>query len=156
MIPTTVPAVSRNQNGFACRDMRVKAGLTVDQAAASAGISAPHLRNIEHEHRAASEAHLDLLCALYACSAEALLRDGDNERPVAQNGAACREFRLKADMSVPEAAARAGMSAPHLRNIEHQHRSASDVHLERLAAIYGCRSNSLRREPVGRALAVTA
>lgn len=77
-------------------------------------------------------------------------------RETAQNGYACRDFRIKAKLTVDQAAALADISAPHLRNIEHEHRSASDVHLERLAEIYDVRVNSLRRQPVSQRTAVPA
>lgn len=77
-------------------------------------------------------------------------------RETAQNGFACRDFRIKAKLTVDEAAVRIDISAPHLRNIEHEHRSANDVHLERMAEIYDCQVNSLRRQPVSRRVAVPA
>lgn len=53
------------QNGAAIRAIRQREGLTVDQLAskvsASLSLSAPHLRNIENEHRSASPEHLALI-----------------------------------------------------------------------------------------------
>jgi transcriptional regulator with XRE-family HTH domain len=74
---------------------------------------------------------------------------------VAQNGSACRDFRLKAKLSVDEAARAIDVTAPHLRNIENEHRSASDLHLERLADLYAIRVNSLRRVPVSQRMPVS-
>jgi len=49
------------QNGYAIRAFREKAGLSVQWLADAANVSAPHLRNIENEHRNASNRHLALI-----------------------------------------------------------------------------------------------
>ena len=63
------------QNGFAIRDFRIKAGLTIDELAARANISAPHQRNIENELRPASAVHLHRLAEILGVRAASLVRD---------------------------------------------------------------------------------
>lgn len=67
--------------------------------------------------------------------------------PTAQNGFAVRDFRIKAQLTPDELAQRVGISTPHLRNIENEHKSASDVDLEKIATACECRVQSLRRIP---------
>lgn len=77
-----------------------------------------------------------------------VLSVSQNQKQVAQNGFAIRDFRIKAKMSVDELAARVGCSAPHMRNIENEHRSASDEDLNRIADVVDCRPQSIRRQPL--------
>ena len=65
--------------------------------------------------------------------------------PTAQNGFAVRDFRIKAKLTPDELAQRVGISTPHLRNIENEHKSASDVDLEKIAEVCDVRVQSLRR-----------
>lgn len=71
-----------NQNGFAVRGFREKAGLSVQALADYVGITAPHMRNIENEHRNASPAHLNLIAKACDVNVAALRRDAN-----AQTGA---------------------------------------------------------------------
>lgn len=62
-------------NGFAVRDFRVKAGLSVDELAQRTLISAPHIRNIENENREPSRLHLHKIADVLACRPTSLVRD---------------------------------------------------------------------------------
>lgn len=66
----------------------------------------------------------------------------------AQNGFALRDFRCMRGLTVDELARAVRISAPHLRNLEHEHRSASDEHLNRIAHVLDVRVASLRRQSV--------
>ena len=46
------------QNGYAVRTFRQLRGLSVDDLAKKIGVTAPHLRNLENEHRSARPEHL--------------------------------------------------------------------------------------------------
>jgi transcriptional regulator with XRE-family HTH domain len=63
------------------------------------------------------------------------------------NGFAIRDFRIKAGLSVDELAQRTCISAPHIRNIEHEHREPNPVHLHKIAEVLGVRAASLVRDP---------
>jgi len=63
------------------------------------------------------------------------------------NGFAIRDFRIKAGLSVDELANRTLISAPHIRNIENEHREPSPVHLHKIAEVLGVRVMSLIRDP---------
>lgn len=67
------------QNGFAVRAFREKEGKSVQWLADCAGITAPHLRNIENEHRNASAAHLNLIARALDVPVAALRRDASAE-----------------------------------------------------------------------------
>lgn len=62
------------QNGFAIRALREKDGRSVQWLADYAGITAPHMRNIENEHRNASRAHLNLIAKALDVPVAALRR----------------------------------------------------------------------------------
>lgn len=53
--------------------------------------------------------------------------------PLRQNGIAIRALRVKEGLTVDELATAIGVTAPHIRNIEGERRSASEVHLARIA-----------------------
>lgn len=61
------------------------------------------------------------------------------------NGFAIRDFRLTRGMTVDDLAKQTDISAPHLRNIENEHRDASDEHLNRIARVLDVRVAALRR-----------
>jgi len=50
-----------------------------------------------------------------------------------QNGLAIRALRQKEGLTVDDLAQAVGVTAPHIRNIENELRSASEVHLARIA-----------------------
>lgn len=149
-------STSTAQNGFAVRAFRTCRGLSVDDLSKKTGISTPHVRNIENEHRSASADHLRLIAtALELEDAEALTRvhpgrDGE------QNGYALRVLRQIRGLSVGELAAAIDVSQPHLRNLEHEHRSASDEHLNRLAHVLDVNVAALRRRSVAQRQLVSA
>lgn len=62
-------------NGFAIRDFRIKAGLTVDELAQRTVISAPHIRNIENENREPNPVHLHKIADVLGVRAASLVRD---------------------------------------------------------------------------------
>lgn len=63
----------------------------------------------------------------------------------AHNGFAIRDFRIMRGLSVDDLAQAIDVSAPHLRNLENEHRDASDEHLNRIAHVLDIRVASLRR-----------
>lgn len=69
-----------------------------------------------------------------------------HDRP-RHNGFAIRDFRIKAGLTVDELAQRTIISAPHIRNIENEHREPSPVHLHKIADVLGVRAASLVRDP---------
>lgn len=52
-----------------------------------------------------------------------------------QNGIAIRALRRKEGLSVDDLATAVGVTAPHMRNIENELRSASEEHLARIAKV---------------------
>lgn len=52
-----------------------------------------------------------------------------------QNGIAIRALRQKEGLTVDELARQIDVTAPHLRNIENELRSASETHLARIARV---------------------
>lgn len=62
-------------NGFAVRDFRIKAGLSVDELAQRTVISAPHIRNIENELREPNPVHLHKIADVLGVRAASLVRD---------------------------------------------------------------------------------
>ena len=62
-------------NGFAVRDFRIKAGLSVDELAQRTVISAPHIRNIENENREPNPVHLHKIADVLGVRAASLVRD---------------------------------------------------------------------------------
>lgn len=66
-------------------------------------------------------------------------------RPAAQNGYAIRAFREKEGQSVQWLADAAGVTAPHLRNIENEHRNANNTHLSLIARALGVPVSALQR-----------
>src|SRR5436305_12576679 len=89
------------QNGFAIRDFRLAAGLTIDQLAQAADVSTGHMRNIENEIRDASHEHLALIAAAVGAREEAILRQrpAASSRSTLHNGFAIRDFRVRAGMT---------------------------------------------------------
>jgi transcriptional regulator with XRE-family HTH domain len=70
------PESSRTpQNGPAIRALREKDGLTVDQLATQVAITAPHLRNVELEHRKATPRLLNAVARVLQVPVGALVRD---------------------------------------------------------------------------------
>lgn len=62
-------------NGFAIRDFRIKAGLSMDELAQRTLISAPHIRNIENENREPNPVHLHRIAEVLGVRAASLVRD---------------------------------------------------------------------------------
>lgn len=63
------------------------------------------------------------------------------------NGLAIRDFRIHvAKMTVDELANRLAISAPHLRNIENEHREPTPLLLAKIADIIGIRAGSMVRD----------
>lgn len=62
-------------NGFAVRDFRFKAGLSVDELAQRTLISAPHIRNIENELREPNLVHLHKIAEVLGVRPVSLVRD---------------------------------------------------------------------------------
>lgn len=73
--PVQAVPTPANQNGFAIRAFREHAGLSVQWLADAAGVTAPHMRNIENEHRNASATHLNLIAKALDVPVAALRRD---------------------------------------------------------------------------------
>ena len=67
--------------------------------------------------------------------------------PPRHNGFAIRDFRVKAEMKTDELANRVGISGPHMRNIENEHREPSLLQLHKIAGVLGVRPASLVRDP---------
>lgn len=65
------------QNGYAIRAIREREGLTTDELAAAAKITAPHMRNIELEHKTARPETLALIARALRCPLAAIVR-GDS------------------------------------------------------------------------------
>lgn len=61
-------------NGYAIRAFREKEGLSVQDLANAANITAPHMRNIENEHRNANPQHLNLIARALGVPVAALQR----------------------------------------------------------------------------------
>ena len=74
--PITATPSRATQNGYAIRAFREKAGLSVQWLADAAAVSAPHLRNIENEHRNVSNRHLALIARALDVPDAALRRVG--------------------------------------------------------------------------------
>lgn len=70
-----MPAQRLRHNGFAVRDFRIKAGLSVDELAQRTLISAPHIRNIENENREPNSVHLHKIADVLGVRAASLVRD---------------------------------------------------------------------------------
>lgn len=62
------------QNGSAIREIRKREGITVDQLANQLGVSAPHLRNIELEHKPMREELIARTAQALNCQISALRR----------------------------------------------------------------------------------
>lgn len=62
------------QNGYAIREIRQREGLTPDELAAAIGVSTPHLRNIELEHKMARPEHIALIARKLRCSIASIVR----------------------------------------------------------------------------------
>lgn len=69
------------------------------------------------------------------------------DAPSRHNGYAIRDFRVAAKLSVDELANLLLISAPHLRNIENEHRAPTPILLRKIAEKVGCRPASLVRDP---------
>lgn len=63
------------QNGSAIRELRVKAGLKPGDLAASAGVSYPHLDNVENERKDASIELLHRIANAIPCRVQSIVRD---------------------------------------------------------------------------------
>lgn len=63
------------QNGYAIRAFREQQGMSVQKLADAAGVTAPHMRNIENELRNASRRHLALIARALGQPIAALMRD---------------------------------------------------------------------------------
>ncbi|GAB3622552.1 hypothetical protein GCM10027418_06340 [Mariniluteicoccus endophyticus] len=68
------------QNGFAIRAFREKEGRSVQWLADQVLITAPHLRNLENEHRNASDEHLNAIARALDVPTAALRRIDSLER----------------------------------------------------------------------------
>ncbi len=68
--------------------------------------------------------------------------------PPSHNGAAIRDFRIKAGLSMSELSREARVSYTHLDNIEKQRVKASVEALSRIATALSVRLNSILREPL--------
>lgn len=64
-----------SQNGYAIRGFRESQGLSLQHLADAVGVTAPHMRNIENEHRNASRRHLALIARALGQPIAALMRD---------------------------------------------------------------------------------
>lgn len=62
------------QNGYAIREIRQREGLTPDELASAIGVSAPHIRNIELEHKPARPEHIALIARRLRCPIAAIVR----------------------------------------------------------------------------------
>lgn len=71
----TVTPARATQNGYAIRAFREAQGLSIQALADAADVSAPHMRNIENEHRNASPRHLALIARRLGTPLAALMRD---------------------------------------------------------------------------------
>lgn len=69
--PTPSPPT---QNGYAIRAFREKDGRSVQWLADAIGVTAPHMRNIENEHRNAANRHLALIAKALDVPQSALRR----------------------------------------------------------------------------------
>lgn len=69
-----VPSKAR-QNGFAIRAFREDQGLSLQALADAVGVTAPHMRNIENEHRNASPRHMALIARRLGKPLAALMRE---------------------------------------------------------------------------------
>lgn len=67
--------------------------------------------------------------------------------PPRHNGYAIRDFRVAAKLTVDELANLLLISAPHLRNIENEHREPTPILIRKIAEKVGCRASSLVRDP---------
>lgn len=74
-MPTTRIPKGTRQNGFAIRYLRLKDGLKPGDFAAKAGISYPHLDNIERERKDASVEALYRIAGALNVPVEAIVRD---------------------------------------------------------------------------------
>lgn len=72
--PLRVTPTQPAQNGYAIRAFREKEGLSVQALANAANVTAPHMRNIENEHRNANPAHLNLIARALGVPVAALQR----------------------------------------------------------------------------------
>lgn len=63
------------QNGIAIRAFREKEGKSVQWLADMADVTAPHMRNIENEHRNASTRHLNLIAKALGIPVAAIQRE---------------------------------------------------------------------------------
>ena len=64
--------------------------------------------------------------------------------PIGFDGAILRYLRIKAKLSIEEAAIKVGLSRPHLGNIERGRRSVSTALRNELLGVYGYSSSSYR------------
>jgi len=62
------------QNGFAIREIRQREGLSVSDLANAAGVSDPHMRNIENELKPARQEHIALIARRLRCSIASIVR----------------------------------------------------------------------------------
>lgn len=62
-------------NGFAVRDFRIKAGLSVDELAQRVLLSASHIRNIENELREPTPLYLHRIAEVLGCRPTSIVRD---------------------------------------------------------------------------------
>lgn len=63
------------QNGYAIRAFREDQGISVQKLADAVGVTAPHMRNIENEHRNASPRHMALIARALGKPLAAMMRD---------------------------------------------------------------------------------
>lgn len=70
-----------------------------------------------------------------------------SEKPKRHNGAAIRAFRIKLGMTPDDLAKATNLSAPHLRNIENEHREPRLEHLYRIATALEAPAAALVRDP---------
>lgn len=71
---TRPPVKPTPQNGFAIREIREREGLSVSDLANAIGVTDPHLRNIENEHKPASAVHMARIAKKLRCRPAAIAR----------------------------------------------------------------------------------
>lgn len=77
--PIQVNPAKATQNGYAIRAFREKEGRSVQWLADMVNVTAPHIRNIENEHRNASPAHLGLIARALDVPVAAIKREAASD-----------------------------------------------------------------------------
>ena len=130
-----MPAIHRQ----VLSDRIAASGLTSVQIAARCRVGAGQVRDICTGHQRPSIELVHRLAAVLGTEPAVLLADPsvlDRANPL-------RRRRWQTGLKVSEAAERAGVSPPHLKNVERDEKNASGELLARLARLYGCEPSDL-------------